>query len=120
MFKIETISNRVVKAGALVTVLSHIIVDAEGQLVSGTKSYDSAEEAQLKIDSMGNLSAGLEFAKSAFPELAAKAQIGKANTVAAYLDWIAAGKPVKEVAAAEEVEAVEPTPAPVADEGEDF
>lgn len=39
------------------------------------------------------------------PEQADKAQIGKANIVAEYLDWIAAGKPVKEVKAAEEAEA---------------
>lgn len=105
MFKIETIVNRVVKGAALVSVESFIIVDEADQLVAGTKAYDTREEAQAKIDSMGNFSAGLEFARACFPEQADKAQIGKANIVAEYLDWIAAGKPVKEVKAAEEAEA---------------
>lgn len=105
MFKIETIVNRVVKGAALVSVESFIIVDEADQLVAGTKAYDTSEEAQAKIDSMGNFAAGLEFARACFPEQADKAQIGKANIVAEYLDWIAAGKPVKEVKAAEEAEA---------------
>ena len=114
MFKIETIVNRVVKGAALVSVESFIIVDEAGSLVAGTKAYDTREEAQAKIDSMGNFAAGLEFARACFPEQADKAQIGKANIVAEYLDWIAAGKPVKEVKAAEEDEAtaVEESAAP--------
>lgn len=105
MFKIETIVNRVVKGAALVSVESFIIVDENSNLVAGTKAYDTREEAQAKIDSMGNFAAGLEFARACFPEQADKAQIGKANIVAEYLDWIAAGKPVKEVKASEEAEA---------------
>ena len=105
MFAIETIVNRVVKGAALVSVESFIIVDEAGSLVAGTKAYDTREEAQAKIDSMGNFAAGLEFARACFPEQADKAQIGKANIVAEYLDWIAVGKPVKEVKAAEEAEA---------------
>lgn len=125
MFKIETIVNRVVKGAALVSVESFIIVDEDDQLVAGTKAYDTREEAQAKIDSMGNFAAGLEFARACFPEQADKAQIGKANIVAEYLDWIAAGKPVKEVKSAEEAEsqAVEeevaaPVDAPVSEEEE--
>lgn len=114
MFKIETIVNRVVKGAALVSVESFIIVDEADQLVAGTKAYDTREEAQAKIDSMGNFAAGLEFARACFPEQADKAQIGKANIVAEYLDWIAAGKPVKEVKAEEaEAPAVEEVAAPV-------
>ena len=105
MFKIETIVNRVVKGAALVSVESFIIVDEADQLVAGTKAYDTREEAQAKIDNMGNFAAGLEFARACFHDQADKAQIGKANIVAEYLDWIAAGKPVKEVKAAEEAEA---------------
>lgn len=104
MFAIETIVNRVVKGAALVSVESFIIVDEAGSLVAGTKAYDTREEAQAKIDSMGNFAVGLEFARACFPEQADKAQIGKANIVAEYLDWMAAGKPVKE-AKAEEAEA---------------
>ena len=124
MFKIETIVNRVVKGAALVSVESFIIVDDAGQLVAGTKAYDTREEAQAKIDSMGNFAAGLEFARACFPEQADKAQIGKANIVAEYLDWIAAGKPVKEAKAAEEAEApaveevAAPVDAPVSEEEE--
>lgn len=116
MFAIETIVNRVVKGAALVSVESFIIVDEAGSLVAGTKAYDTREEAQAKIDSMGNFATGLEFARACFPEQADKAQIGKANIVAEYLDWIAAGKPVKEVKAAEEAEApaVEEVAAPEA------
>lgn len=124
MFAIETIVNRVVKGAALVSVESFIIVDEAGSLVAGTKAYDTREEAQAKIDSMGNFAAGLEFARACFPEQADKAQIGKANIVAEYLDWIAAGKPVKEVKASEEeagaltsFEAVEPE-IPVSEEEE--
>ncbi|AIM51245.1 hypothetical protein phD2B_0019 [Lelliottia phage phD2B] len=125
MFTIETISNRVVKAGKLVAVESFIIVDAEGSLISGTKSYDTREEAQAKIDSMGNLAEGLAFAKAAFPGMADKALVGKANAIAAYLDWIAAGRPVKSVeeaaadVASEETVVAEPA-APAVDEEETF
>lgn len=122
MFAIETIVNRVVKGAALVSVESFIIVDEAGSLVAGTKAYDTREEAQAKIDSMGNFAAGLEFARACFPEQADKAQIGKANIVAEYLDWIAAGKPVKEVKATEEAEStaveVAAPEAPVSEEEE--
>lgn len=104
MFTIETIVNRVVKGASLVSVESFIIVDENSNLVAGTKAYDTREEAQAKMDSMGNFATGLEFARACFPDQAEKAQIGKANIVAEYLDWIAAGKPVK-VAEAKEAEA---------------
>lgn len=106
MFKIETLSNRVVKAGKLEVVESFIVVDEAGNLVAGTKAYDTRDEAQAKIDSMGNFALGLEFARAMYGDQADKAQIGKANVVAEYLDWVAKGKPTK---AAEE-------PAPVAEE----
>ncbi|WCZ56785.1 hypothetical protein K30_024 [Salmonella phage Kenya-K30] len=119
MFTIETIVNRVVKGATLVSVESFIIVDEAGSLVAGTKAYDTREEAQAKIDSMGNFAAGLEFARACFPEQADKAQIGKANIVAEYLDWVAAGKPVKEAKAAEAVAEEAPVAeAPVSEEEE--
>lgn len=122
MFTIETISNTVVKAGKRVVVESFLIVDAAGALISGTKAYDSREDAQVKIDSMGNLAEGLAFAKAAFPGMADKALIGKANTVAAYLDWVAGGRLVKTVeeADAEEVAEEVAEPAVIADESEEF
>lgn len=123
MFKIETITNTVVKANKRVAVEAFLIVDAAGELVSGTKSYDSREEAQAKIDTMGNLAEGLSFAKAAFPGMSDKALVGKANLIAVYLDWIAAGRPVKTVeeAAADvaEEEIIEPA-AVVVDEEETF
>lgn len=114
MFTIETLSNRVVKAGKLEVVESFIIVDEAGALVAGTKAYDTRDEAQSKIDSMGNFVAGLEFARAMYGDQADKAQIGKANIVAEFLDWVAAGKPVK-VAESKEAEApsVEEVAAPV-------
>lgn len=126
MFTIETISNRVVKAGKLVTETSFIIVDASGALVAGTKDYATREEAQAKIDGLGNLAEGLSFAQAQFPGMADKAQLGKANVVAAYLDWIAAGKPVKTVeedtAAPEDApaDASEPAPAAPVTEAEEY
>lgn len=112
MFTIETLSNRVVKAGKLEVVESFIVVDEAGALVAGTKAYDTRDEAQAKIDSMGNFAAGLEFARAMYGDQADKAQIGKANIVAEFLDWVAAGKPVKEVKAEEaEAPAVEETKA---------
>lgn len=121
MFSIETISNRVVKAGKLVTVEAFIIVDAQGELVAGTKDYATREEAQAKIDGLGNLAEGLSFSQAQFPGMADKAQLGKANVIAAYLDWVAAGKPVKsaEEAATEEAPA-EPTPAAPVSEAEEY
>jgi hypothetical protein len=114
MFTIETLSNRVVKAGKLEVVESFIIVDEAGALVAGTKAYDTRDEAQAKIDSMGNFATGLEFARAMYGDQADKAQIGKANIVAEFLDWVAAGKPVK-VAESKEAEApsVEEVAAPV-------
>lgn len=116
MFTIETISNRVVKGTKLVTETSFIIVDAAGELVSGTKDYATREEAQAKIDGLGNLAEGLSFAQAQFPGMADKAQLSKANVIAAYLDWIAAGKPVKTVeeSAASEEDQAEPQPQPEA------
>uniref|UniRef100_A0AAU8BDK3 Uncharacterized protein n=1 Tax=Klebsiella phage vB_Kp_H01 TaxID=3161140 RepID=A0AAU8BDK3_9CAUD len=123
MFTIETISNRVVKAGKLVTETSFIIVDASGALVAGTKDYATQEEAQAKIDGLGNLAEGLAFAQAQFPGMADKAQLGKANVVAAYLDWIAAGKPVKTVEESQEessADASEPAPAAPVTEAEEY
>lgn len=107
MFKIESLNNKVVKAGKLTNVETFIIVDEAGNFVSGTKEYDTRDAAQEVIDGMGNYALGLEFAKAAFPDQADKAQIGKANVVAEYLSWVAAGKPVKEPKPAAEAQVEE-------------
>jgi hypothetical protein len=121
IFTIAVLSNKVVKASKLVDVESFVIVDASGELVGGTKAYDSREEAQAKIDSLGSLAEGLAFAKSAFTGMADKALIGKANTVAAYLDWVAGGRVDAPTKAEEKAEEAQEEPAaPVASEEETF
>lgn len=119
-FAIETLVNRVLKAGAFVSVESFVVVDEDGAPVVA-KTFNTKEEAQAQIDGLGNLSIGIEFAKACFPEQADKALKGKAAIIAAYLDWEAAGRPVKTVEekAAEEAQA-EPTPEADLSEAETF
>ena len=104
MFTIETLSNRVLKGSAFVSVESFVVVDASGAPVIA-KTFDTREEAQAVIDGMGNLSEGLAFAAATAPEKSAKGQRAMANVVADYLNWVAAGKPEAEVK--EEAPAVE-------------
>lgn len=99
-FTIKTLTNQSFNAGKLVEVTKFLVVDADGNPVV-SKFFESEADAQAQIDALGNLSEGLSFAKAQFGALADKAQRGKANVVAEYLDWIAAGRPVKEVAEAE-------------------
>lgn len=123
MFKIESLNNKVVKAGKLTDVETFIIVDEAGAFVSGTKEYDTREAAQEVIDGLGNYAEGLAFAKAAFPDQAEKAQIGKANVIAEYLSWIAGGRQVKEAKPAAEPtsgETAEAEPAAPASEVEEF
>lgn len=96
MFSIITIANKGMVQGKLVDVTKFLVVDASGEPVV-SKFFDSEADAQAVIDGMGNLSEGLAFASAKFPGLAPKAQKGKANTIAEYLDWIAAGRPVTEL-----------------------
>jgi len=123
MFSIKAITNQSFANGKLTDVVKYLVIDAEGKPVA-TKFFDSEEAAQAHIDGLGNLAEGLAFAKAQFPGLADKALMGKANVVAGYLDWIAAGRPVKELEAeAPEAEgtteAEEAAPAALP-EGEDF
>lgn len=122
MFKIESLNNKVVKAGKLTNVETFIIVDDSGNFVSGTKEYDTREAAQEVIDGLGNYAEGLAFAKAAFPDQAEKAQIGKANVIAEYLSWIAGGRQVKEAkpAEAQTDEAAKPEPEAPTSEVEEF
>ncbi|WJN64936.1 hypothetical protein Erwinia_phage_Tapenade_00044 [Erwinia phage Tapenade] len=105
-FTIKALVNQSFNAGKLVEVTKFLVVDADGNPVV-SKFFESEADAQSQIDALGNLSEGLSFAKAQFGGLADKAQRGKANVVAEYLDWIAAGRPVKEVAEAEPAEATE-------------
>lgn len=126
-FTIKALTNQSFNAGKLVEVTKYLVVDADGEPVVG-KFFDTAALAQEQIDSLGNLAEGLAFAKANFPDLSPKAQKAKANVVAEYLDWIAAGRPVKEATAeakTEVAEDAEPQTAGAAgaaalDAGEDF
>lgn len=59
------------------------------------KTYTSREAAEEALASLANLQEGLAFANAQYPDLSDKAKRGKANVIAEYLDWVAAGKPVK-------------------------
>lgn len=105
-FSIQSLVNKSFVNGKIVEVTKHLVVDENGEPVV-SKFFDSAELAQAQIDSLGSLSEGLAFAKAQFHDQADKAQKGKAAIIAAYLDWVTAGRPVKEVA--EPAPAAEPT-----------
>lgn len=102
MFKIESLVNTVIKGNKRVQVETFIVVDANGEFVSGTKEVETEAEAQAQIDGLGNYAEGLEFAKACFPDQVDKAHVGKAKLIAEYLTWIAEGKPVKEAKPASE------------------
>lgn len=63
------------------------------------KVYTTREAAEAALANLANLQEGLAFANAQYPDLSDKAKRGKANVIAEYLDWIAAGKPVKEAEA---------------------
>jgi hypothetical protein len=108
MFVIKTETSRKIVAGKMVEEsFSYIEDDATGELV-GKKAHATEAEAQLELDGLGHFESALTFAKAQFPDMSAKAQIGKANVVAEYLSWEAAGRPVKEPKPAGEVKADEP------------
>lgn len=96
--KSEVTTN--IKAGALVKSEIFYVADEFGQLV-GRKAHDSEEEAQAEMATLAGYAEGLEFARAQFPELGDKAHVGKANVIAEFLAWQAAGKPVKEAKAAD-------------------
>lgn len=100
MFTIKSFSNTVAKAGAFVIVTQFAVVD--GDTLVGKKLHGSEEEAKAELDGLAGLAEGVEFAKAQFPEMSDKAQVGKANVIAEYLSWVAAGKPIKEVTAESE------------------
>ena len=105
-------------AGKLTTETFFYVGDADGNLV-GRKAHATEADAQSELAGLGGFAEGLEFAKAQFPKLGEKAHVGKANVIAEFLAWQAAGKPVKSVeedTSEPELE-VEPTEeAPAADE----
>ena len=91
------VSTNIVGA-ALVKSEIFYVADEAGNLV-GRKAHKSEEEAQAELSTLAGYASGLEFARAQFPELGDKAHVGKANVIAEYLAWEAAGKPVKELKA---------------------
>jgi len=83
-------------AGKLTTETFYYVGDADGNLV-GRKAHATAAEAEQELAGLGGFAEGLEFAKAQFPKLGEKAHVGKANVIAEFLAWQAAGKPVKTV-----------------------
>lgn len=105
--QIIELSNQVVKAGALVTEVKFIVANEAGELV-GKKAHATREEAEREMEGRAGYAEGLAFAKAIGFE-GTKGAVGKANCVADYLAWVAAGRPEKMVEAA-----------PEAGEGEQF
>ena len=60
------------------------------------KTFTSREEAEAALARLASLQEGLAFANAQYPDLAEKAKRGKANVIAEYIDWVAAGKPAVE------------------------
>lgn len=113
---IESSTSRIV-AGQFKVETFFYVGDADKNLV-GRKSHATREEAQLELDGMGHYLTGLEFAKAQFPKDGDKAHVAKANIVARYLAWEAAGRPVLTADEATEEPAGEPAAEPA--DGETF
>jgi len=60
------------------------------------KVYKTIEEARAAKESLRHLETGLAFAEAQYPGLAERAKRTKANTIAEYLAWEDAGRPVAE------------------------
>lgn len=115
-FVIKTDVSRRIVAGSFKETEFHYVADeATGELV-GKKAHDLKADAERELAGMSGLESGLEFAKAQFPDQSLKAQVGKANVIAEYLAWEAAGKPVKEAGEKSEEAAEEPAAAQPADE----
>lgn len=104
---IHSLTNAIVKAGVLTEVIKFIVTNEAGELV-GRKAHDTQEEAEAERETLKGYAEGLEFAKA--HGLEGKNAVGKANVIADYLAWVAAGRP--DVGAAEqadpEVDPVDP------------
>lgn len=122
-FSIKALSNTSIVSGKIVTAEKFAVVDSKDEPVL-PKLFDTEAEAQTAIDGLGNLSEGTQFAEAQFPGMGDKAKKGKANVVAEYLDWVAAGRPVKELPPeedkAEEAPVAEGAITPAVSEEEQF
>lgn len=94
--KVVSESTTKIVAGKLTKEEFFYVADADGNLV-GRKAHATQAEAEQELAGLGGFAEGLEFAKAQFPKLGEKAHVGKANVIAEFLAWQAAGKPVKSV-----------------------
>lgn len=114
-YTIVTETTKRIVAGVLKIESFSYVADKDGALV-GKKAHNTVEEAQAELDGMGFYLTGLEFARAQFPKDGEKAHVAKANIVARFLSWEAAGRPVVEVDADEEPQGSDAQPEPEADE----
>lgn len=112
-FIIAAETTKVFKSGSFVEETVFFVQDDQSGAIVSKKVYSAEVEAQAELDGLKGLEVGMVFSQAAFPDLGTKGQVAKANVVAEYLAWEAAGRPVKE--AKQVAEGVEPE-APVADE----
>lgn len=112
-FIIAAETTKVFKSGSFVEETVFFVQDDQSGAIVSKKVYAAEAEAQAELDGLKGLEVGMVFAQAAFPDLGTKGQVAKANVVAEYIAWEAAGRPVKE--AKQVVEGVEPE-APAADE----
>lgn len=95
MLTIKSESSTRIVAGKLTKEEFFYVADAAGNLV-GRKAHSTEADAQAELAGLGGFAEGLAFAQAQFPSLGEKAHVGKANVIAEFLAWVAAGKPVKE------------------------
>lgn len=88
--QIVELKNTAVVAGKLTTVTKFIVADASGELV-GKKAHDSLDKAEAEKEGLAGYGEGLAFCKAIGVE--GKAAVGKANVIAQFLAYVAAGKP---------------------------
>lgn len=112
-FIIAAETTKVFKSGSFVEETVFFVQDDQSGAIVSKKVYAAEAEAQAELDGLKGLEVGMVFAQAAFPDLGTKGQVAKANVVAEYIAWEAAGRPVKE--AKQVAEGSEPE-APAADE----
>lgn len=96
---VASLSGKSIQGKALVMTQTFYVADADADMAPVTGKIHPVEaDAEAELASMKGLAEGLAFAEAQYPELAERGRKGKANVIAEYLAWDAAGRPVKEVA----------------------
>lgn len=100
---VASLSGKSIQNKALVMTKTFYVADADADMAPVTgKTHSSAADANAELSSMKGLAEGLSFAEAQYPDLAERGRKSKANVIAEYLSWDAAGRPVKEVAEPED------------------